>query len=211
MCVLTSASVFVIHMYLMHYSGQRSNPCTIFQRFTSIIALKGKGRVHDPVRIHRLDRNGNRKPLIDWLWLVIKHVTKERLYSSLSTWRRFWIHMEFNSQFPWVACFCYSISRSLFPTSTFNQNLPLASTSGESRSLMRSQPEALKMQKSISGRSGKNWNTWDLESSFTKFSRIIRNPSQIYKWVSNSQKRSPSENAGKTEGPNCVTEGGTAS
>ena len=95
-CVLTSVSVFVInichnviciHMYIiMYYSGQRSKPCTIFQRFTSIIALKGKGRVHDPVRIHRLDRNGNQKPLIDWL---SNTSPKKWLYLSLSTRRRF--------------------------------------------------------------------------------------------------------------------------
>ena len=48
------------------------------------------------------------------------------------------------------------------------------------RSLMRSQPEALKMQKSISGRSGKNWNTWGLESLNQRL-RIIRNPSKFSK------------------------------
>ena len=78
-------------------SGQRSKPCTMFQRFTSIIALKGKSRVHDPVRIHRLHRNGNQKPLIDWLSNTSQK--KMALLVSLNT-KMILNSYALNSQFP---------------------------------------------------------------------------------------------------------------
>lgn len=78
-CVLTSASVLVLVIHM-------SCILCITVDKGQTLALKGKGRVHDPVRIHRLDRNGNRKPLIDWLSNTSQ---KKWLYLSLSTRRQF--------------------------------------------------------------------------------------------------------------------------
>lgn len=91
-CVLTSVSVFVIHMSYVYYvylcitvdKGQ--SLAQYSNGLLQSLHLKEKGRVHDPVRIHRLDRNGNQKPFIDWL---SNTSPKKWLYLSLSTRRRF--------------------------------------------------------------------------------------------------------------------------